>query len=181
MGALAYEERYSVGDWEQWQGDWELIDGFPYAMSPSPMFTHQVCSGNIFFHIKEELEDCPECEVVSELDWYINDENVVRPDIMVVCNQVGEKVIKAPKIVFEVASKSSARRDENLKFELYCAEGVKFYGVAYPEYQKVRFYKLQSGKYEKLGDFTNEKFKLEVESCQIEIDFNKFWRKKTAV
>ncbi len=33
--------QYTYTDYEQWEGDWELIYGFPYAMSPSPKRTHQ--------------------------------------------------------------------------------------------------------------------------------------------
>jgi len=31
---LAYQEYYTVDDYELWKGDWELIEGMPYAMSP---------------------------------------------------------------------------------------------------------------------------------------------------
>jgi hypothetical protein len=31
-----------------WEGDWELIDGAPYAMSPSPEMTHQFTGGSLF-------------------------------------------------------------------------------------------------------------------------------------
>lgn len=179
MGALAYEERYSVKDYEQWEGDWELIYGDAYAMSPSPRFTHQMLSFNIAKELNDLLENCPSCEVVMEMDWNISDDTVVRPDIMVVCNQDGERVVKAPLLIFEVASKGSAKRDEVLKFDLYRIEGVKFYGIAYPEYKKVRFYFLDEDKYKKLGDFTNESYEIEIESCKMEIDFKKFWRRKT--
>jgi hypothetical protein len=27
---------YNYSDYSKWPGDWELIYGFPYAMSPSP-------------------------------------------------------------------------------------------------------------------------------------------------
>jgi len=48
---LAYEERYSIEEYEQWEGDWELIYGDAYGMAPSPGFEHQSISGKIFRQI----------------------------------------------------------------------------------------------------------------------------------
>jgi hypothetical protein len=28
--------RCTYGDYERWEGDWELIGRYPYAMSPAP-------------------------------------------------------------------------------------------------------------------------------------------------
>ena len=35
MAALLLET-YTYDDYKNWQGDWELIYGHPYAMAPSP-------------------------------------------------------------------------------------------------------------------------------------------------
>lgn len=174
---IDYIEKYRVEDYEQWQGDWELIYGDAYAMSPSLRLTHQIVSLQIARQLDEQLEECQTCRVTYEMDWNVSDDTVVRPDVMVICNQSGERVVKAPVIIFEVTSKQSARRDEILKFELYRMEGVKFYGIAYPEYKKVRFYELLNGEYQKRGDFTDEKYVFELTSCSIEFDFNKIWRR----
>jgi hypothetical protein len=34
--ALAYQEYYTLDDYQQWDGNWELIAGMPYALPPSP-------------------------------------------------------------------------------------------------------------------------------------------------
>ena len=34
-------EKYTYEDYKQWEGDWELIDGIPQAMAPSPALKHQ--------------------------------------------------------------------------------------------------------------------------------------------
>ncbi|MEO1923214.1 MAG: Uma2 family endonuclease, partial [Nautiliaceae bacterium] len=36
MATAIIEELYTVKDYEQWEGDWELIEGRPYAMAPAP-------------------------------------------------------------------------------------------------------------------------------------------------
>jgi len=45
--ALAYQEYYTFEDYQQWEGDWELIEGMPYAMAPSATVTHQTVGLNI--------------------------------------------------------------------------------------------------------------------------------------
>lgn len=36
MIAEKYLPRYTVEDYNRWEGDWELIEGIPYASAPSP-------------------------------------------------------------------------------------------------------------------------------------------------
>ncbi len=31
--SLSYQEYYTFDDYQQWSGDWELIEGMPYAMA----------------------------------------------------------------------------------------------------------------------------------------------------
>jgi hypothetical protein len=40
-GAIKILPHYTYSDYEQWEGQWELIDGIPYAMSPLPVPKHQ--------------------------------------------------------------------------------------------------------------------------------------------
>ena len=34
-------ERYTYQDYLLWKGDWELVNGYPYAMAPSAIRTQQ--------------------------------------------------------------------------------------------------------------------------------------------
>ena len=147
-------ERYSASDHRQWQGDWELILGSPYAMTPSPTFTHQRTTGNIFRQLAEAVDKCPDCHAVFETDVEFSEDTVVRPDCIVICYEPeGDRLTRAPELIFEVVSKSSARRDELLKFELYQSEGVTHYVLAYPDKRKAKVYRLKDGVYRKLGIF----------------------------
>jgi hypothetical protein len=38
---------YTYADYVQWEGQWELIDDIPYAMSPSPVPKHQRIANNL--------------------------------------------------------------------------------------------------------------------------------------
>ncbi|MFP4486477.1 MAG: Uma2 family endonuclease [Campylobacterales bacterium] len=177
MGALAYDERYTRDDYRHWEGDWELIEGNAYAMAPSPMFSHQNLVVKISRVMDEALDGCDRCMVAIEMDWDVSEDTVLKPDVMVVCDQVGERVVKAPLIVFEVISKSSVKRDEILKFELYKDEGVKYYALVYPDMKKAKLYLLKDDSYQKVGDFINEQYEFKLEACNLGFDFSRIWRK----
>ncbi len=55
-----FEEKYTVDDYMRWQGDWELIEGVPYAMAPSPRGRHQLVCLLISTQIEEKLRTCEE-------------------------------------------------------------------------------------------------------------------------
>ena len=44
---------YTYDDYRLWKGDWELIYGSAYAMSPAPMITHQSISAKIAHQLYE--------------------------------------------------------------------------------------------------------------------------------
>lgn len=112
-------ETYTVQDYLQWEGDWELINGQPVAMAPSPGLTHQTLSMTIARQLDESLDDCPRCQALFEIDVEFSDYTVVRPDVLVICYQPeGERLNRAPALIFEVISpngqgKDFATNDEN--------------------------------------------------------------------
>ena len=173
-------EHYTYEDYKNWEGDWELIEGVPFAMSPSPKKTHQNISTEITFRLREILEEkeCDECEVISEFDYKLSSDTVVRPDIVFTCHEENEAYLtKAPYIIFEIISSSSAKRDEVYKFNLYESERVKYYVLVYPDDLKAKIYKLKNGKYDKEGDFTKERYLFDDIECEIELDFEKVFRR----
>ena len=177
MPAIAYEETYSKDDYYEWEGDWELIYGTPYAMSPSPMFGHQYISMKISRQLDESLDNCSSCYALFETDVEFSEDTVVRPDCMVICYEPLERLNRAPEIVFEIISKSSARRDEKLKFEIYQDEGVKYYVLVYPN--KAKVYKLEKNRYVKVGDFKDESYNFKIKKCNIDFNFNLIWKKQS--
>ena len=178
MSDLAYSEKYTREDHRQWEGDWELIRGDAYAMAPSPAFIHQYLSGKIFRQLDEMLDDCQQCHAVIETDVTLSQDTVVRPDCMVICYEPEEVLNKAPELVFEVVSPSSARRDEILKFDLYQKEGVKYYAIVYPDSRKAKLFELIDGEYRKHGDFSDETVEMDLSACSLVFDFSFIWRRK---
>jgi hypothetical protein len=77
MRTLKFMPRYTVSDYRLWEGNWELIDGLPCSMSPSPVFRHQhfqsILMRQIGNSIDAKTNSCGNCTVVSELDWIIDD------------------------------------------------------------------------------------------------------------
>ena len=138
---LIREEKYKYSDYENWQDseNWEIISGKAYMMAPSPNRKHQEISLKITMEFYNYLKG-KSCKLYSELDVVLSDEDVVKPDIMVVCDKekLGEKNIKgAPDLIVEVLSPSTSRRDKVIKLELYKKYGVKEYWIADPVYREI--------------------------------------------
>ncbi len=163
--AEKYPIRYTVEDWKHWQGDWELIEGVPYAMA-SPRPINQILLIRLGHLLYSILEDYEYCKVAGELDWYISYDTVIRPDIMVLCGEIPEKVESPPHMVIEIVSPSSRQMDEGLKFELCEREGVKYFVLVYPDEKKVKAFELSYGKYVEKQDRS-----FLFDTCQVEINF----------
>jgi len=170
-------EYYTYDDYCLWEGKWELIEGIPLAMTPSPIITHQAIAGNILYELKKSIGDCEQCLVLIEEDWKISDDTVVKPDVVLICNEPHDKYItKTPEIIVEVISKSTAKRDEVFKFDLYEKEQAPYYVIIYPDDLKAKLYKLKDGKYVKQGDYSKETYKFDETSCKASINFDDVFR-----
>ncbi len=179
METLRYEELYTLEDYRKWEGDWELIEGRPYAMSPAPIKRHQRTSLQLAMALSDALAAYENCEVFQDIDYVVAEDTVVRPDVVVECDAEDEVAAKAPEILFEIVSPSTARRDETAKFALYEREGVPWYGLVYPEFRVVKLYRRNdAGRYMKIGDFQKERVEIETDKCRLSIDFSMLWPKR---
>ncbi len=164
--AERYPVRYTVEDWKHWQGDWELIEGIPYAMaSPRPINQRILILISLTLELTLKAK-CPSCMVYAELDWYISYDTVIRPDIMVLCGEIPERVESPPHMVIEIVSPSSRQMDEGLKFELCEREGVKYFFLVYPDERMVKVFELSNGRYTEKRDRS-----FLFDACQVEINF----------
>ncbi len=123
-----------------------------HAMSPSPSVTHHVLK-KILILVENQLSTCDKCEAFVELDLYCLDDSVIRPDVLVACYHQGEKLIRTPELIVEIVSPSTVQQDENLMFELYQKEAVKYYILVYPELKKAKVYRWVDGQYQKSWRF----------------------------
>jgi Uma2 family endonuclease len=98
----------------------EYVGGYIYAMAP-PTTPHQVIAQNIGAHLWAAARGTA-CWVVQESGLYINDEDVVRPDVVVTCEPIRPSDMpRTPCLVVEVLSPSTARDDRTAKRLAYLA------------------------------------------------------------
>ncbi len=112
--------------------------------------------------------------------WWgkISDDTILRPDVVLICDEPNEAYItKAPEIIVEVVSKSTAKNDEGYKFQEYEAEKVTYYVIVYPDDLYAKVYKLKEGKYDKQGDFSRETYDFEETLCKVSIDFERVFKR----
>jgi Uma2 family endonuclease len=164
---------YTVQDYRSWQGDWELIDGIPYAMSPSPKVNHQFLAGQLYLQIgndiKKKKKICSDCRYLYEVDWIVDDGTVVRPDISVICGKTGDFITSPPVLIIEILSLSTALNDRNTKFGIYEKQGVKYYILVNPDTKTYTIYVLKNkryGKQNKLKSFIIH------DTCAIDLDID---------
>jgi len=181
MGARKLEHlpHYTYEDYKNWEGQWEIIHGIPYAMSPMPMIRHQHVSSRIAWQLEELFKDCKHCKALLPVDWKIGPDTIVQPDNSVICHEPEHEayITKAPKIIFEILSPSTAKKDMGIKFELYEQEGVSYYIIVDADDNIAKVYELKEGRYIKLCDASNEKVIFNVQECDksVEFDFGKIW------
>lgn len=153
MATSPQEHRFTYRDYVTWPDDerWEVIGGEAYAMTPSPGENHQSVSLELALQIGVPLRGM-ECRLYqAPFDVVLSDEDVVQPDLLVVCDpkKITEKYIAgAPDLVIEILSPSTAVRDLREKRTLYERNGVREYLVVDPEKQIVYRYLLgDNGRY----------------------------------
>ncbi len=57
---------YHISDYELWEGDWELIEGIPVAMTPAPVLAHRRLVMLILMELEQALADCAQCTAYPE-------------------------------------------------------------------------------------------------------------------
>ena len=140
---------YTVEEWERWKDQWELIEGIPFAMSPSPVPKHQIISGNLFSILKDALKDCKPCKVYLPIDYKIANDTILQPDILVVCGEIKNKYLDfTPALIAEILSPSTALKDRHYKYNIYEQQGISYYLIIDPENNILEIYALIDGKYQ---------------------------------
>lgn len=141
---------YTYDDWIHWKGQWELIEGHPIAMSPAPVPAHQRASAELITELTLALRQskCKSCHVYDSLDYKIEEDTILVPDVLIICGQVKKKYLDfAPALVVEILSPATALRDRNTKYQLYEQQGVRYYLIVDADKKSIEIFELVSGKY----------------------------------
>jgi Uma2 family endonuclease len=145
----------------------ELIDG-ELVVSPTPKYKHQNVVLNTATDLKQRL---PQGKVVvSPMDVYLDDENVLQPDVFWVSGadsrcKLGEDGYwhGAPDLVVEVLSPSTAHRDHGVKFALYEQFGTREYWLMDADAEFVEVFHREGDALVRFGVFgLDERFALSV-------------------
>ena len=173
--ARRYQPHYTIDDYRQWEGRWELWAGVAVAMSPSPTGRHAEMLGRLVMALGNAIEavSCA-ASVLVEIDWIVSSDTIVRPDMTIVCGPPpAGHVEHVPALVVEILSDSTRERDVVFKRALYEEQGVPSYVIADPDERTLHVLSLSSsGRYvgEKLGAASG-KFRLVLCSrCEIALD-----------
>jgi len=175
MPTLAYEY-YKYDDYKQWKGDWELINGYPVAMAPSPFGPHQKLLISISTDISISLKNCKNgCFVYAELDYIVDEYTVLRPDISVTCKKIKDFIKTPPKFIVEILSPSTIKKDLTVKFGIYEKEGIEFYMMVDYILKKVKLFKLIDFKYRKIDEKIDGKMEVEINGCKVIFNIDEWW------
>jgi Uma2 family endonuclease len=165
---------YTTEDWRHWEGKWELIDGHPIAMSPTPVPEHQRVAAELRteFILSLRKSGCKKCKAYDPIDYIISEDTILVPDILIACGEIKKKYLDfPPRLVVEILSPSTALRDRNIKYQLYEQQGVKYYLLVDIDVQKIEVYELADGKYSLWENNIDQPFELE-NDCRISPDFS---------
>ncbi len=130
---------------------YELIDGEVFQLA-SPSYEHQRIIGEIFSQIHQWAEGkrCKPVTAPFDVPIFNDDmENIVQPDIAVVCDP--EKVDDrgrykgTPSLVVEVLSETTRNKDMLKKLNLYMVGGIGEYWIVNPWNREIYIYTFVSG------------------------------------
>lgn len=175
-GAIKILPHYTYTDWERWEGQWELIEGIPYAMSPLPVPKHQKIAMALGSEFTVALKNCKPCTAYQPVDYRINDDTILQPHMLVVCGEITKKYLDfPPALVAEILSPATALKDRHSKYSIYESQGIPYYLIISPDTEEVEVYKLNNGAYaleQKGKSFT---YQFLFADCNPMIDFKEIW------
>ena len=129
----------------------ELIDGVHYV-TPAPRVRHQELVGRLHLALGNYLSEHPTAGrvLLAPVDVVLSNHDIVEPDLLVIAGDqtgiVTEKNVQgAPALVIEVMSKSTRKRDAQIKRRLFEQVGVREYWLVDPELDTVQVLRLSSG------------------------------------
>jgi len=176
-GAIKILPHYTYDDWINWEGQWELIDGIPYAMSPMPVPKHQRIANALGGELYIAVKSCKNCETFQAIDYKISDDTILQPDVLVICQPVNKKFLDfPPALVVEILSPSTALKDRHSKFQIYEEQQIKYYIIISPDKEEAEVYAIEEGIYQlkQTGRDITYEFSFEGD-CTATVDFKEIW------
>lgn len=181
---MAYAEKilphYSYEDYVQWEGKWELIEGFPIAMSPAPSPKHQWVSNNLGSELRIAVRKsgCNKCRVYLPIDYKVAEDTVLQPDLLIVGGEIDKKYLdKAPVLVVEILSPATTLRDRHTKFQIYQQQGVQYYLLVNTDTETVEVFRNSADGFQSVVPGSDGTISLELEEdCSIALSPGAIWQ-----
>lgn len=125
-----------------------------------------------------DVAACLDCTVYDFIDVKVEEDTIVQPDLLIVCNEISKPYLDfPPNLVIEVLSPATALKDRNNKFYIYQNFGIQYYVIVDIDSHEVEVYVLnKNGKYTLAlpGDGTNSEIEL-TQNYRIRVDWSKLW------
>ncbi len=162
MSTVQTNQRYTYQDYLTWDDNerWEIIDGAPYNMTPSPNRKHEDISRNLYVKLAIALQGTSCVPYDAAFDVVLAEDTVVQPDILVVCDReklTDQNVQGAPDVAIEILSPNTSKKDRTIKREVYERYGVKEFLIIDPVGEYIECYRLAANqKYGKSEMYADE-------------------------
>jgi Uma2 family endonuclease len=154
---ITYGHHYTYADYLQFKMDdmVEIIKGKIFKMAPAPSSKHQRVSANLsgifynYFRNQPCQYFCAPFDVIlpSKGKDFNASDKVVQPDIVIICDpsKIQEKgCFGAPDWIIEILSPFTAKKDLQLKFDLYEESEVGEYWIVAPLYHTIEVFVLEN-------------------------------------
>lgn len=178
MSAAQILPYYTFQDWERWEGQWEIIHGIPYAMSPAPIPKHQIIANALGSELRQSLKKCSNCKAMQPVDYKIADDTIVQPDLLVVCGKITKSFLDFPPLLIaEILSPATALKDRHSKYKIYESQRIAYYIIVSIETEETEIYELINNEYQlmKKGHDIQHSFSFN-DQCTADIDFKEIWK-----
>jgi excisionase family DNA binding protein len=160
----------------------EILEGV-LIREPSPNVPHQRVVGRLYLVLHDYFSQTdPNGEVLlSPLDVTLSDFTVVQPDLLYIsCEQSITKETRidgAPKLVVEVLSASSGRKDRLQKMNIYQKAGVEHFWIISPQDKTVECFTLRDGLYAVVASGMDDDILRHPNFDELAIELKYFWHK----
>lgn len=128
--------------------------------------------------LRDQLKNCKRCKVSMPMDWKVNENTVIQPDVFVACFDFKNQpyISQSPILIAEVLFPSTRDKDIFVKHQLYKEQGVKYYVIVDPENDTYKIHQLKGDGYVTLKSGHDGVFRFELDKdCMPEVDFGKIW------
>lgn len=163
---------YTYADYLTWRFEErvELIWGKVFRLFPAPSVKHQKVSTALLRGLLAHFEKHT-CNVFhAPFDVRLLDQKksvrankdiftVVQPDLCVICDDTkldDQGCLGAPDWIIEILSPRTAKKDLQIKYDLYEQNAVPEYWIVHPNEQYIQAYSLENSKYGEMRLYTEE-------------------------